>query len=64
MILGRHHAIGAPDGTETTSEAPVSYIPLDHATVRTHKETLGRVPAPGPPNADVYEPVQYSEDLR
>lgn len=55
---------GGAVGVEFRVEVPGTYIPLDHAIYRVHKGMIGQLTVDGPPNADVYEPVRYSDELR
>ena len=55
---------GGAVGVEFKVEVPGDYIPVDHAIFRVHKGASGIIHAEGPDNPDVYDSVEYSDELR
>jgi nitrite reductase (NO-forming) len=55
---------GGAAGVEFKVEVPGDYIPVDHAIFRVHKGALGIVHVEGPENPDIYQSIEYSNELR
>ncbi|MDP2675029.1 MAG: copper-containing nitrite reductase [Dehalococcoidia bacterium] len=54
---------GGAVGVEFKVEVPGDYLAVDHAIFRIHKGAVAIIHAEGPENPDVYESIQYSEEL-
>lgn len=55
---------GGATGVEFQVQVPGDYIPLDHAIFRVHKGASGIIHVEGPENPDVYNSIEYSNELR
>lgn len=55
---------GGAVGVEFTIEVPGDFLAVDHAIFRIHKGALAVIHAEGPDNPDVYDSVEYSDDIR
>jgi nitrite reductase (NO-forming) len=55
---------GGAGAVEFTVEVPGSYLLVDHAIFRTDKGAAGMMHVEGPENPEVFEPLQWSKEIR
>ena len=55
---------GGAVGVEFKVEVPGDYLAVDHAIFRIQKGAVAVIRAEGPDNPDIYESIEYSDELR
>lgn len=55
---------GGAVGVEMTLEVPGEYLMVDHSIFRTHKGAAGVIRVEGDENPEVYDSINYSDELR